>query len=164
MLRFNQRQSDAANNVWNTFDALEQPFCFLCSGIEIKHPQFRIENGTFHAFIKQRKDSINIDQYCDNDHQELVDLHPGRILNDERKVSDIRSELDNYIAKGSINEFYWAEKLMTKEAWWPNRHMFLQLVSPFVHWLTSHYYYEDLCRSQFTEYTEEQLDMCATTY
>ena len=38
MLRWDQRQSDAANNVWNTFDALEQSFSLLCSGIEIKHP------------------------------------------------------------------------------------------------------------------------------
>jgi hypothetical protein len=85
MLRFTERQSDAANNVWNTFDALEQPFSLLCAGIEIKHPQARIENGSFHMNIKQRKDALNIDQYCDNKGQELVDLHPSSISEHEDK-------------------------------------------------------------------------------
>lgn len=85
-------------------------------------------------------------------------------MNDNQKVSDIRYELENYLARGNEGKFYWAEKLLTKEAWWPNRHMYLQIVSPFVHWLTSHYFYEDLCSAQFTNFTEAQLDMCATTY
>lgn len=68
MLRFDQRQSAAAVNVWNTFAELEQPFSLLCSGIEIKHPQMRFENGRVAMRIKQRKDAINIDMYCDNDH------------------------------------------------------------------------------------------------
>jgi hypothetical protein len=148
MLRFDQRQSAAAVNVWNTFAELEQPFSLLCSGIEIKHPQTRIENDRVVMHIKQRKDAINIDMYCDNDHQELVDVHPERIIREQAKIDSVLAEYSSYLD----NDWYhFAGKLLTKKAWWPDRHMELQLVSPFVHWLTSHYFYEDLCRVQLPD-------------
>lgn len=59
--------------------------------------------------------------------------------------------LDEYVSYLDNDWYHFASKLLTKKAWWPDRHMELQLVSPFVHWLTSHYFYEDLCRVQLPE-------------
>jgi len=86
MLRFDQRQSAAVVNVWNTFAELEQSFALLCGGIEIKHPQMRIEHGRIVMNIKQKKAALNIDMYCDNTHQEFVDVHPLLISKDSNKL------------------------------------------------------------------------------
>ena len=79
-------------------------------------------------------------------------MHPSLILNDEERMKVIKQEIPMYME--NIN-FHFAQKLMTFKAWWPDRHMDLQLVSPFIHWITSHYFYEDLCKIQFPEIDDE---------
>jgi hypothetical protein len=91
--KITSRFSSASVNVWHTFWELEQPFSLLCAGIEIKQPQSRIEDGRYVMTIKQRKDAINIDQYCDNKFQELWDLHPRHMDEDPNKVQSIKDEI-----------------------------------------------------------------------
>ena len=90
-----------------------------------------------------------------------MDVHPSRIINDEEKMSVVKSEIAMYT---SSTDFHWAHKLMTFKAWWPDRHMYLQLVSPFIHWITSHYFYEDMCRVQLPDYDDYSIFKCATAY
>jgi hypothetical protein len=81
-LRFEQRQSSALVNVWNTFDVVEPPFALLCAGLEIAHPQVRIEDNSVNVRAKLHKPALNIDMYCDNKWQELRGVHPDLIKED----------------------------------------------------------------------------------
>tara|TARA_B110000285_G_scaffold147942_1_gene165154 strand:- start:412 stop:552 length:141 start_codon:yes stop_codon:yes gene_type:complete len=45
-------------------------------GIELKQPIWSLENGVIRVSAQQRKDAVNVDEYCDNKWQELVSLHP----------------------------------------------------------------------------------------
>jgi len=78
-------------------------------------------------------------------------------------LDELKLEIAQYVNPEN-NWFHFAGKLMTFKAWWPDRHLELQLVSPFIHFLTSHYFYVDICREQFPEYDEDDLFKCATAY
>jgi hypothetical protein len=52
VLRVETRQSAARFNTYTTFDIIEPPFALLCSGIQMKHPQISLENGSVHIRAK----------------------------------------------------------------------------------------------------------------
>lgn len=118
---------------------LEYSFELLCAGIELKQPQALIKNGQISMSTRLRKDPVNIDMYCDNKHQQLIDLHPKLI---DQQVEKLSEQLEK--AKAD-DEYFWGAKFLGFEEWWPGRHMNLQLVSPYLHHLSSHYPYEDWC-------------------
>lgn len=159
-LKFRDYQTPANRNVWNTFQELEQSFSLLCAGIEIKHPQTRIEDGRVVMAIKQRKDAINIDFYCDNKQQELDNIHPKLILESPEKMEAVRKEVAKQTDPGN-NLYHYAGRLLVWESWWPGRPFDLNLVSPFLTFLSLHYPYREICRQQFPELTEAEVPRCA---
>lgn len=55
-------------------------------------------------------------------------------------------KISEHLEKANANdEYFWGAKFLGFEEWWPGRHMNLQLVSPYLHHLSSHYPYEDWC-------------------
>ena len=42
--------------------------------------------------------------------------------------------------------------LWKDEQWWPDRHMDLNWISPFLHQISMHYYYEFYCAMNYREY------------
>merc|ERR1712216_347807 len=48
--------------------------------------------------------------------------------------------------------------------WWPDSHLELKTISPFIHFLSSHYFYQDKCRALKVGSTPEELFKCATAY
>lgn len=61
-----ERLSGAKANVWYSFRELEYSFPLLCGGLELRHPEARFEDGRFVIQTKLAKDTLNIDEYCDN--------------------------------------------------------------------------------------------------
>jgi hypothetical protein len=43
------------------------------------------------------------------------------------------------------------DHLERADGWWPNTHLELNPISPFIHWITGHHFYEDFCRKQMPE-------------
>jgi hypothetical protein len=115
-------------------------------GIELKQPIWSLEDGVIRVSAKQRKDAVNVDEYCDNQWQELVSLHPellqshpGSPSASPSSAARIEKELDE--VKDIETEWYYYLDRMVFGNWWPGRWMDLQLVSPFFHAISMHYPY-----------------------
>ena len=166
---FKDAQSRASDNVWYTFERIEYSFSLLCSGIELRNPTMHINNHTFEIRTQVKSGRpVNIDFYCDNVGQELVDLHPIQILkhpessqkieNGLKKFKDIE-HMKNY---SHIGPLMGHRSLWKDIAWWPDRHMDLNFISPFVHQIVYHYAYEQSCRENHPEYAD--VFKCAREY
>ena len=57
--------------------------------------------------------------------------------------------------------YYYAAEATGLKEWWPNRFMNLQLVSPFLHFLSSHYPYQELCKNEHPDVDPKR---CAHVY
>jgi hypothetical protein len=88
-----------------------------------------------------RKDPVNIDFYCDNEGHELYDKHPISLANSHDKPG-IR---DKWFERSKDYDYYFLWQIFKKHEWFPDRFMNLQRVSPPLHWLSSHYPYQELC-------------------
>ena len=117
----------------------------------MRQPQLSFDQDMISVSATLNKNPLNIDQYCDNMHQELHDAHPYSIVRDEESFHKLEKHLDHFLSPENAAEFFYAAPLMGRrswwheQTWWPDRHMDLQLVSPFVHLLTTHGSYEDWC-------------------
>lgn len=71
--------SDAVKNDWFYFMEIDYNFQLLCSGIELRQPIARFENGRKILSVGLNKKPLRIDEYCDNMWQEGVMLSPYMI-------------------------------------------------------------------------------------
>lgn len=71
-------------------------------------------------------------------------MHPSLILEDKNKLQKIEQTLN--ATRSPLNPLMGHRSFWAKESWWPDRYMDLQLVSPFIHLLTSHVSFRDICK------------------
>ena len=62
-----KRQSMAAKNEFNPYGPIDYSFQLLCAGIEVKQPQFSIQDNRFVMDVQMRDKPLNIDYYCDSE-------------------------------------------------------------------------------------------------
>jgi len=75
-----------------------------------------------------RRDPVNVDEYCDNKAQELVNVHPELLHSHpespsafKTSLAKIQHELDTDAHKD--NEWYYFLDAMVFKKWWPDRFM-----------------------------------------
>ena len=92
-------------NSWYTVQNDEYSFALLCSGIQIRQPQFSVEDGKFKLKSQIVKDPFRVDRFCDSYEEvdELDNLHPQNIY-DKFKTSEPDTLMNAYKrANDSIN-------------------------------------------------------------
>jgi hypothetical protein len=67
-------------NVYYHFDEMRDSFALLCSGIELRQPLARFQEGRFVLTTALAKEPMRMDEWCDNRWQELDRVHPSLIL------------------------------------------------------------------------------------
>ena len=78
---------------------------------------------------------------------------------DKNKVAKLQAEIKKHTVDEK-DEYHYLSRLMDK-TWWPDRFMDLQLVSPFLHFLSAHYPYEEVCRQEHPEFDDTAIFRCA---
>ena len=161
-------QSRASDNVWYTFERIEYSFALLCAGVELRNPLIAINNHTLEITTQVKKGRpINIDHYCDNIGHELIDMHPSYIHKHPESSAKIRNALAKLNDTDFMKNYSYVGPLMGhrsfwgSQAWWPDRWMDLNYISPFIHQLTTHVAYEKLCLEHHAEYDKFK---CARVY
>jgi len=77
--KIEQITSGARDMAYYVFDELAHSKTLLCSGIELRQPQARLERGKFVFRAQKTDDYIKIDHWCDDSTMENFKHHPESI-------------------------------------------------------------------------------------
>mmetsp|Transcript_1105 Transcript_1105/g.2030 ORF Transcript_1105/g.2030 Transcript_1105/m.2030 type:complete len:353 (+) Transcript_1105:35-1093(+) len=162
--RFKNKMLDLSNaaklNVWYSVREIEYSFQLLCSGIELRHPVSGYTQDSVYMRLIMTEEALNIDEYCDNNAQELDKLHPRLIQSKDHEVKMIEERLQGDKELGS--RYYWGEIFYEPE--WYGRmaaHHEMIILSPILHQLNSHMGYREWCEKAHPDY---DVVRCAHAY
>jgi hypothetical protein len=132
---------------------IEWSFELLCAGLETRQPQFSFNsNGVSILVGLSKSNPTNVDYYCDANKFQLNDTHPDLIVKHNNSRKMLQKEFDKIQDLETNSKYHYISSLMGKSSfwgddqWWPIQHLGINVVSPIVHWVSSHYANERWCQ------------------